>query len=155
MSDMNGNQTVYPIDVRTLKKGDYIKPEFIEKTYECKRENNLYSLNVLKLRSFIEQASRNEDEPLLTKGEKFGIRILIDSEAVEYTNSRAENAKNQLAVALAKMTLIDKNNLDEKESGDLERNVEVNSKRLLAMDTSDKELKAAQHRRTLPTLEDK
>jgi len=140
----------YPIDVNVIKKGDYILPELIAEIYGTKKTDAKHSLSVLKLRTFIEQSSACRGEPLLTKGEKYGIRILTDSESIEYTNTRAENGKSLIETALSKMGVIDRNLIDDDENLKLERNIEVTAKRLLAIHKSDKLLEAAQYERTVP-----
>ena len=79
--DKDGNVT---INVDVLERGQYISPAEICKAYAVEMGGTKYSFAVLGICGYIEQRSAADDDPMIVKGENYGIRILAHEEAVDY-----------------------------------------------------------------------
>ena len=152
-NDKNETRTrIHPIDVTQLKKGDYLPPSQIVDICGVEVNNKRYSLELLKIRSFIQEESRNRGNPLLTKGENNGIRILIDDEALDHRSSRIESGEKIIVIGLRDLMLIDTNNLLADRNKVLEHRVYVTGKKLQAMNDVERKLTAVDHIRMVPLL---
>lgn len=133
---------VFPIDIGSIKKGDYISPEFISEKYGIDTDDPHYWVKLLAMRQYIEQQSVAEFRPLLTKGEKRGIRILTDEEAGSYIDGLADQGVSCVMRQLGRLNRVDASSLSEQKKDELNRAILKNSKRVIAIKKSDLEVKA-------------
>jgi hypothetical protein len=92
MTKINNNKfpEIY-LDVKSLKKGDYISPDTIKRILgnpDMDIRTNEYAFGVMQLQLWIERESRMNGDNFTTKSESFGICVLEDNESEIYLRRR-------------------------------------------------------------------
>ena len=142
----------YPIDVSGIKKGDYISPERISEIYGIQEGETNFWTKILQLRGFIERRSFEDGNPLLTKGEGKGIRILSDEEAASYENKCAIDAKRAFGRRIVRMAQIDSSQLSAERARRLEHDLFCRTTEYQAIKGAEKKLSAGVTERQTPGL---
>jgi len=141
-----------PLDISALKKGDYISPEELERIVCTPRGTNSYAFKVLEVKEFIRKASIDNGEPLLTKQEQYGLRVLTDSEALDYKERQHELRLQGIRRTFIDLTHIDVRNLTTPESQRHTSAVLCQSRVIQAMNRERNKLMQEGHVRTTPSL---
>lgn len=119
---------VEKLNVSSLKKGDYLPPEQVSEIIEVKMDDPMFHLEVAKLQDYIMRQRQDMDSPIIVKCEGLGLRVLTDSEAVEYNATTRRHGIRKLNRAQGRDSGIDRNNLTDGEVQKLERNMEFGSR---------------------------
>lgn len=103
----------FPLDFESLRKGDVIPQEKIEKIYLCKRSEkpDEYPWKVVGLCEQIR--SRRPDLEAHVCGRDNGIAILTDAEAENKTQSDIERAQQKIITTTKRRASIDRTHFDE------------------------------------------
>jgi hypothetical protein len=113
----------HPIDVTTLKKGDWLSPEQCENIHGVLREEDPsgYAFANMSLRNKIEALSVDADYPFSCGHRDDGIRILTDAEALEEQKKRMRESIRKVKRARRLSDRNDLNNLTPEQRREWER----------------------------------
>lgn len=105
----------YKIDLTKLHKGDYLSPATLETVLEVPRGHKRWQLELLSLKCYIESSRLDAGSPVVLKGENEGLRVLTDSEALEYVESQFEAGRRRMRTASGKQRRVETSNLTPEE----------------------------------------
>ena len=152
-SEESTGVNIYPLDVSTLKKGDYLSPDFCETRVKCRdRKNKAYSLQLNALRDWIERARESIGRPIVVKCDHDGIRVLDDEDAATYTSQQFASALRRAGRAHRKSLHVDVGRLCPETRRKHERNVEIQGKQIQAVAMVTVQYKLTPHARRTPGL---
>lgn len=144
---------IYPVDVTTLKKGDYLTPDFCETRVRCKNRNHKeYPLQLQSLKEWIERAREYVGAPVVLRCEKGGIRVLDDTTASTYTSHQFDLALRRAGRAHRRSLHVDVGNLSPDNRHRHERNVEIHARQLQAIAVEAFKFTLPAHKRNSPGL---
>lgn len=107
---------IFPIDTKTLNKGDYLSPEWCEVTTGVDRSEPDYRFALLDLKATIIRNSIDDGRPLSCVIRGDGLYVQHDNEASVYHDKRAGAGVRLMARGLASMSaLVDPSRLTERE----------------------------------------
>ena len=125
------NAEIHPIDVTTLKKGDVITVEQLEKITGWGRKSDAFKLRVLALRDRIMRELQDIGRPMVLRGwQGCSLRILTDPEATEYLDNQATSHLRGIGRSCFRLGQVDVRNLDEGQNREHERRILVHGKTL-------------------------
>lgn len=125
---------IFPIDTRTLNKGDELSAEWCEATMGVKRHNPRYRLALLKLKERIIGNAIDDGRPLsiVIKGD--GLRIQHDNEASVYHDGRSGAGVRMMARGLRNLNaLVDQSALTAGQLADHARAVAIRAMQVQAV----------------------
>jgi len=126
---MNGEP--FPLDFNSLKRGDYLPAEAVEKATLTERRDPNYRIKSLMLRDSIREHFRTVCGDIVTVvSVRDGLRILTHQEQAEYAPQRESKAMRQIAVAQIEGRAVDLKQLSEEQRSRHERWMHRNSWRL-------------------------
>lgn len=142
----------WPIDVDSLKKGDLIAPEVIEKWGGISRHAEGYGFKVLAFKDWLERALRDRGRPICLKGEQYGLRALDDPDASRYRSQRQKRALRAVAIQHRGLAEVDVRRLSPEERQVHDRRTVVSGLFVSAIAGARKEIHQLPHRRQTPGL---
>ena len=97
----------WPLDFEALKRGDYLTPEIVEAAVQCSRFDKNYRLEVLRLRTMIQDSFVARGDLVTVVSERDGLRILTHSEQADYAPEREARSVRQMLLAKAEGAAVD------------------------------------------------
>lgn len=141
----------YPFDFDALEKGQTITPEELASKCGHAPGTRKYQLAVLGYRDLIMKRLKALGRPATVKIQGEGLRILTDSEAVQYNDKRMGQSDKHKRVTFRRMRDVDRTQLSEDEARNHERRLFVRSKELVAVKLASREaVKELEHKRRTP-----
>lgn len=142
----------WPLDVESLAKGDVIPPEIVESYGRTSRaDTKAYKFKLLGLRQQLtRQLAEIHGQLWVIKSEGDGLRILTDSEAVDYTNGEFNKGRRVMVRNHARAINVDVSALSAEQRATHDRNLTVQSAQLTALSQARKALRAKPHARSTP-----
>jgi hypothetical protein len=123
-----------PMDVRTLKKGDFIAPEMCEEMTGVRRTSRDYGLALLRLKQRLYDACSLEQIFLSFGVQKDGLKVHTDDEASNYHYKEAQHGINKMARSFRNMTsLVDRSMLTDGVRNEHDRNTALMAMRVQAV----------------------
>lgn len=98
----------FPLDYESLKRGDFLAPEVVERAVLTSRTEDGYWAKVLKLRDGIRRwflDNRGDFVTIVCEGD--GLRILTHPEQSEYASRRGSRAVGQIMHAVGELQAVD------------------------------------------------
>lgn len=134
--------TPYPIDFDSISKGDVITVKQLEEIYGAEYGTKEYNLACMKLIEAIHLHTARKGCPMRARVDKGAIRILTDSEGVQYAEDRHEASIRSMIRnhAMASAT-IDAANLTVQERQQEVENQVKRGRALIAINKTEKRLK--------------
>jgi hypothetical protein len=143
--------TIYPVDPTTLKKGDYLTPDFCETRVKCRdRNHKKYDLQLQSLKEWIERARDFIGAPVVLRCEKGGIRVLDDTGAATYTSQQFDLALRRAGRAHRRSLHVDVGNLTPDDRRTHERSIEIHARQLQAIAVEAFKFTLPTHKRNSP-----
>lgn len=152
---MSYELTPYPLDLSTLSKGDTLTAEQLEDAFGCARTDREYRFKLMALGLQIEEefADGREETVTVTYPDD-GIRILTDSEAVDYNPRMFRNGLRRAGKAHKRLAGVDRSQLNELEKARAEHELLVQNRLLQALKHARVELRSERSERRILGLDD-
>jgi hypothetical protein len=144
--------TRFPIDYDSLKKGDVIPAELLEKIAEAPRSTPKYQLKVLAFQQQIMDEMRARGNPVTVIVRGGEIVVLTDAEASTYNAERLGAHLHGVMRAHERSQAVDVANLDDEQKKVHTRRVEVGGKFVQAIIDTGRKLKLPAYTRKTPGL---
>jgi hypothetical protein len=144
---------VHPVDVLTLRKGEWLSPDRCEAIVGVRRIHESYRLKLLALGSVIaKQWSDYRDEIVTIKCERDGLLICTDDQAVDENRKRRRANVRGLERAHVRQAGVDTSNLSTKELRELHERECVIGAAFLVGGRREQGAALSAHRRSTPNL---
>lgn len=128
------NADLYPLDWRSLEKGQEIPAETCEKMLGVSRHDKRYGLRLIAARDYIMRARLEEGRPVSVRISKGGLLVMLDSSASEYHAGRAEVGVRQIVRHQRNMVvLVDRSALTAEAQREHDRTVALGAARVQAL----------------------
>ena len=144
--------TRWPVDYESLKKGDSIPAERLEKIIGLNRDNPKYSLALMALKQTIQDALEDLGYVWTLAIVKNDIRILTDAEASEYNHRSLLNGMAKMFRAQYRNMAVDQTLLTEDQAKDHARRIEVDGRLIQAIRAERKTPKLLDTKREVPGI---
>lgn len=142
-----------PIDFDALELGSSISIDKLERILEMSRHLTKFQLAVLNLSTTISKYLTVKHGRFIAVAQVKGeLRVLTDSERVEYHEKTMERARRDLRNGLRSMQSIDVTNITDDERKKLERQMVVGAAELLAMKSIRKQFPHPPRERSTPSV---
>ena len=142
----------WPVDYETLKKGDVITADRLEKLVGLKRDNPRYSLAIMSLKQRIQDDLEDIGSIWTLAIVKNDLRVLTDAEASEYNHRSLLNGMAKMFRSQYRNMAVDVTELTDDQEKDHIRRIEVDGKILQAIRAARKTPKFTDEVRTVPGL---
>ena len=153
MDELNEQDIQYfPLDFDSLKKGDNITPDRLEKLTGKTRGTDGYNLAVLALRERIVRECKDRGKHFTVAVVKGTLRILTDEEAALYNVRTFRAGFRRSGKSLRRLTKVNVGQLSDQQKRDHERNLLVFGKMLQAARSARAAIAATPHQRMTPGL---
>ena len=141
----------FPLDFTAIYKGQVITPDEIRTIMGLTPQDgdSVFRLKAMALRAMIESECDKLGRPVVVRHQGDALRVLSDSEAVDYTQSRIDRSYRTAARYTGRQPTIDYANLSNEEQARLDRYVINNGRRLLALKTAQKQINREERRREI------
>lgn len=144
----------WPIDFESLKKGDVITADELERIFKATPGSKTYLFRMMSLKEKIEVERRKLHDPIVVKECNNELHLLTDEQAVDYTDRECEMAKRRYGRNLKRMMSVDRSKLRGETDKRHLRNIEVRSRGYQAMQLAERgKLVLEPHKRKTPVRE--
>ena len=144
--------TRYPLDYDTLKKGDVITAEQLEKITGLPRDSTKYQLKVMALQQHVADELAVRGRPVTVVVRLRELVILTDAEASTYNHERLGVHLHGAMRAHDRTQAVDVSNLDDDQKKEHVRRIEVGGKFVQAIVETGRKLKLRGYERKTPGL---
>ena len=125
---------IYPLDVRSLRKGQYLGPDAVQKITGVKQDHPHYLFAVLQLREYIVKESQRLGSPLSIATHNGGIQVNTDEQAVQYHHKLAKDAARAIFRHQGMLRIaVDVRNLSDKSKQDYDRKLTLWGSKIAAL----------------------
>lgn len=142
----------YPLDPRTITKGRVFLPEEIADLTGHRVESPKFWSATLRLKKWMLNARHAMGKPVLMKGERGGLRVLMDNEGSAYKSHRYEGCVRGAMREHRQLGWVDRTNLTAEEQTDHDRRIFLQSKQIQGLITTREELNLETYQRKAPRL---
>lgn len=150
---MDDSVSRYPVDFDALEKGSYITPKDVARAARADVGTPKFSIFLMGLCAECERRLLDRGLQAVVRVDNYGVRVLTDAEAAEYTDHQFGGLIRRLGRTLHRQNRVDTKELGTSQRQQHERALLVNSRTFQAAANARKDaLKLTAHERDNPKL---